>query len=157
MLVTAACDGGAAQPADVGTVVHVVDGDTVDIEIGGTRERIRWLGIDTPGVHGPEASPPECFGPEASAFTAELLPEGVTVRLERDVVGRDDYGRLLAYVFVLDDGEVTGGTMANEAIVRQGYARPLIIEPNGAYADLLVTAATAAEAAGLGLWAACSG
>jgi micrococcal nuclease len=157
VLAATACDGGAAQPADVGTIVHVVDGDTVDIEIGGTRERVRLLGIDTPEVHVPEGRAPECFGPEASAFTAELLPEGAAVRLERDVVGRDDYGRLLAYVFVLEDGDVAGGAMANEAIVRQGYARPLIIEPNGAYADLLVGAATAAEAAGLGLWAACSG
>ena len=28
------------------------------------------------------------------------LPEGTPVRLERDVEARDDYGRLLAYVFV---------------------------------------------------------
>jgi len=154
--VTAACDGGAAKPPDVGTVVRVVDGDTVDIEIGGTTERVRLLGIDTPEVHVPEGSPPECFGPEASAFTAELLGDGAAVRLERDVVGRDDYGRLLAYVYVLDDRAVTGGTMANEVIVRQGYARPLIIAPNGAYAGLLVAAATAAEAEGLGLWAGCA-
>ena len=104
-----------------------------------------------------DGAPPECFGPESSAFTADLLADGTRVRLERDVVGRDDYGRLLAYVFVLDAGEVTGGTLVNEAIVRQGYARPLIIAPNGAYATRLVAAATAAEAEGLGLWGGCDG
>jgi micrococcal nuclease len=151
-----ACAG--PSPTDVGTVIEVVDGDTVDVELAGRRERVRLLGIDTPEVHvGGEGGAPECFGPEASAFTAELLAVGAPVRLERDVVGRDDYGRLLAYVYVMAGGEETGGRMVNEAIVRQGYARPLIIEPNGAYAALLVAAATAAEAEGLGLWAGCSG
>lgn len=153
-----ACTGGRSRPADVGTVVGVVDGDTVDIEIGGRRERVRLLGIDTPEVYVDDGrGPAECFGPEASAFTSELLADGTDVRLERDVVGRDDYGRLLAYVYVLADGEITGGTMVNEAIVRRGFARPLIIAPNGAHATLLVAAATAAEADDVGLWSACAG
>ena len=81
-----------------------------------TEERVRLIGIDTPETH-VEDGPPECFGPEASAFTAGLLPAGTAVRLERDVVGRDDYGRLLAYVHRLDDG-----LFVNLAIVHQGYA-----------------------------------
>ncbi|MGH9270738.1 MAG: thermonuclease family protein [Ilumatobacteraceae bacterium] len=156
-LASSACDRGPAPPADVGTVIDVIDGDTVDIEIAGQEQRVRLLGIDTPEVFLADGAPPECFGPESSAFTAELLTDGARVRLERDVVGRDDYGRLLAYVYVLDDGAVTGGSMVNEAIVRQGYARPLIIAPNGAYATRFVAAATAAEAEGLGLWGGCGG
>ncbi|CAN5708996.1 hypothetical protein BH18ACT2_BH18ACT2_09700 [soil metagenome] len=153
-----ACASPSTRPADVGTVIGVVDGDTVDIEIGGRSERVRLLGIDTPEVYVDDGrGPAECFGPEASEFTSELLAEGSDVRLERDVVGRDDYGRLLAYVYVLADGEVTGGNMVNEAIVRQGFARPLIIAPNGAHAALLVAAATAAEADDLGLWSGCAG
>ena len=157
LLTTTACDRAPATPADVGRVVDVIDGDTVDIDIAGHEERVRLLGIDTPEVFLADGAPPECFGPESSAFTADLLTDGARVRLERDVVGRDDYGRLLAYVFVLDAGEVTGGSLVNEAIVRQGYARPLIIAPNGAYATRLVAAATAAEAEGLGLWGGCDG
>ena len=150
ILACAGCDD--RQPSDVGEVFRVVDGDTVDIEIGGRRERVRLLGIDTPEVYVDEGGVAECFGPEASAFTKQLLPEGTAVRLERDVVGRDDYGRLLAYIYLVDDG-----SMVNEAIVREGYATPLIIEPNGALAGRLVAAATAAEADALGLWAACGG
>ena len=45
----------------------------------------------------------------------------------------------------------------NEAIIGGGYARPLSIGPNAAYADRFVAAATAAEAADLGLWGACGG
>ena len=132
-------------------VEFVVDGDTVDVVIDGEEERVRLIGIDTPESR-VENGPPECFGPEASTFTAELLPAGTDVRLERDVVGRDDYGRLLAYVYRLDDG-----VFVNEAIVRQGYATPLSIEPNVTFADRFVVAASAAESEGLGLWAACSG
>lgn len=143
-------DGAAALPPDVGVVEWVIDGDTIDIEIGGREERVRLIGIDTPELHTDSAGA-ECMAVEARAFTLSQLPAGVEVRLERDVVGRDDYGRLLAYVYRRDDD-----ILINEVIVSGGYARPLTIRPNDAYADRFVAAATAAEAAGLGLWAACA-
>ena len=143
---------GASQPTDVGTVTAVVDGDTIDVRINGADERVRLLGIDTPEVHRRDGGPPDCFGPEASTFTATLLPAGTEVRLVRDVVGRDDYGRLLAYVYRAADG-----MLVNEVLVRQGLARPLRIAPNGALAERFVAAAVAAEASGLGLWASCGG
>src|SRR6185436_5165424 len=74
-----------APPSDV-VVEHVVDGDTVDVVLGDRRERVRLIGIDTPEVY-VQDGPPECFGPEASAYTKQLLPEGTQIRLERDVVG----------------------------------------------------------------------
>ena len=133
------------------TVTHVVDGDTIDVQIGEREERVRLIGIDTPETKKPN-SPIECFGPEASAFTASLLPIGTHVRIQRDLVGRDDYGRLLGYVYL--DG--TDDTFVNMEIIRQGYATPLTIEPNSTYARDFAQAATDAEAAGLGLWTACS-
>jgi len=138
-------------PPDVGVVEWVIDGDTVDIVIAGTEERVRLVGINTPETHTATGTP-ECFGPEAFAFTRSLLPVDSEVRLVRDVVGRDDYDRLLAYVFRRDDD-----LFVNEAIIGGGYARPLSIGPNTAYADRFVAAATAAEAADLGLWDACGG
>jgi micrococcal nuclease len=131
------------------TVEYVVDGDTIDVAIDGDDERVRLIGIDTPETRLPDSGV-ECFGPEASAFTAELLPPGTPVRLERDVVGRDDYGRLLAYVYRAGDG-----VFVNYEIVRQGFAQPLTIPPNVAHADLFVEAARAAEAADAGLWGRC--
>ena len=83
------------------------------------------------------------------AFTTSLVPVGTTVRLERDVVGRDDYGRLLAFVHRAD------GLPVNVELVRRGYARPLTIEPNVAYREVVVEAARAAQRAGAGLWSAC--
>ncbi len=160
-----ACDGSPeAAPAsppivsavEANAVVdYVVDGDTIDVIIGGDEERVRLTGIDTPEVaHTASGSRPattgECFGDEATAFTESLLPVGTAVRLERDVVGRDDYGRVLAYVYRADDG-----IFVNYEIVRQGFAQPLTIPPNVTFADLMVEAAREAEAADVGLWSAC--
>jgi micrococcal nuclease len=133
------------------TVEYVVDGDTIDVLIDGTEERIRFTGIDTPEkARLDTGAPAECFGDEATAFTESLLPVGTPVRLVRDVVGRDDYGRILAYVYRADDG-----IFVNYEIVRQGYARPLTIPPNETHADLMVVAARDAERDDVGLWSAC--
>jgi len=144
-------DGGGDLPNDVGVVDDVVDGDTIEIEIGGREEQVRLIGIDTPETHVADG-PPECFGPEATDFTRSLLPLGTEVRLTRDAVGRDDYGRLLAYVYRRADD-----LFVNNAIIAAGYARPLTIDPNNAYGPQFVAAATAAEASDLGLWGACAG
>jgi len=133
------------------TLVRVVDGDTIQVEVDGQREKVRLIGIDTPETKKPN-SPVECFGPEASAFTTSLLPEGTPLLLERDVEARDDYDRLLAYVYRADDG-----LFVNLEIVAQGYANLLTFPPNVAHVDDFVAAARAAEAADLGLWRACSG
>jgi micrococcal nuclease len=133
-------------------VVDVIDGDTIEVDVDGRQETVRLIGIDTPETVHPQR-PVECFGPEASAFTAELLPAGTAIRLERDIVGRDDYGRLLGYVVVVDGAEET---FANLEIVERGFARPLTIEPNSRFAADFAGAAQRAEAAGRGLWTACA-
>jgi micrococcal nuclease len=132
-------------------VVRVVDGDTVVLDFGAVTESVRLIGIDTPESVKPD-SPVECFGVEASSFTRSLLPEGTAVRVERDVEARDDYGRLLAYVYRASDG-----VFVNQEIVEKGYARPLTIPPNVTHADLFVQAARRADRADTGLWSACGG
>ena len=147
----AACAGASVARDGRTVVLEVVDGDTIVLDVAGREERARLIGIDTPEVHVEAGEQPECYGPEASAFTTALLPPGTAVRLERDRVGRDDYGRLLVYVYRASDGQ-----LVNEAIVAAGFATPLSIAPNDALARRFVAAATAAEAAGLGLWSACA-
>lgn len=155
---TAGCTGSTEAPTDgFATVIQVVDGDTIDVEIGGRTERVRLIGIDTPETRRPD-TPIECYGPEASAFTSSLLAAGTEVRIERDVVGRDDYGRLLGYVHLLDNGSEGDGddVFVNMEIVERGFARPLTIEPNSTFAREFAAAARRAERSDLGLWAACS-
>lgn len=141
----------AGDRPDTGTVTYVFDGDTIAVAIAGRTERVRLLGIDTPETS-VENGRPECFGPEASEHTRGLLPAGTAVRLERDVVARDDYGRLLAYVYRRSDD-----LLVNEELLRQGSAQLLVIPPNTAMADRFRQVTRDAEAAGLGLWGACPG
>jgi micrococcal nuclease len=147
---TASCHGATVRGDGAAIVVQVVDGDTVDVEFGDTRERVRLIGIDTPETKKPN-TPIECWGPEASAHTAGLLPPGTAVRIERDVVGRDDYGRLLGYVHRADDE-----LFVNLEIVAHGFATPLTIEPNSTFAALFADAAREAERLDIGMWAACA-
>ncbi len=158
LLLASACDAPASStpPTTGGGVLeanavvdHVIDGDTIDAIIDGREERIRLIGIDTPETKKPN-TPIECFGPEATAFTESLLPVGTPIRIERDTVNRDDFGRLLGYVYRADDG-----VFVNYETIRQGFATPLSIEPNTTYIDLFVGAARSAESDDVGLWSAC--
>lgn len=133
------------------TVNYVIDGDTIIATIDGAEEHIRLIGIDTPEIAHPErGQTADCFGPEASQYTETLLPVGTEVQLQRDVEGRDDYDRILAYVYRASDG-----IFVNYEIVRHGFARPLSIYPNDTFAELFADAASDAHAEDLGLWASC--
>jgi len=127
-------------------VVAVVDGDTVDVAWGGGRERVRLLGVDTPETVDPHR-PIGCFGPEAAAFTHRRL-DGRTVRLSFDRQRRDRYGRLLAFVDV-------DGRRFNDELLTGGYARLLVIPPNGRHGRAMLDEELAARRARRGLWGAC--
>ena len=138
-----------------GEVVGHVDGDTLDIafSIDGRAvvERVRLIGLDTPETKKPN-TPIECYGPEASARLAELLPIGTFVVVDRDLEARDDYGRLLAYVRRLGDD-----VLVNDVLVREGFARTLFFPPNLALESTLKAAERSARTDGRGLWSACPG
>ena len=128
---------------------RVVDGDTIDIAIGGNTERVRLIGINTPETKHTTKGV-ECFGPEASAYTEQLLPKGTKLRVERDIEARDKYGRLLLYVYIADSN-----VFVNLDLVLQGYARPMVFEPNTAHKADFAQAAMQAELRNVGLWQAC--
>lgn len=148
--VLAGC-GSDPDPSAVARVVRVIDGDTIVVRAGRRTETVRLIGIDTPETVRPD-TPVECYGPEASALTHRLLPDGTAITLSRDREPRDDYGRLLAYVHRRADG-----LFVNRELAARGAARPLTIAPNTAATAEIVAAAHDAEDAGLGLWGACSG
>jgi micrococcal nuclease len=141
-----AADAGAAPgpPQDLAAeerlCVRVVDGDTIVLE---GRERVRYIGIDTPETKHPK-KPVERMGEEAAAANRRLV-EGKRVRLERDVQALDRYGRTLAYVWV-------GDVMVNERLVRAGYAQVATYPPNVKHAERLVAAQQEAREARRGLW-----
>ena len=147
--VQAPVPGSSARPN--ASVVRVIDGDTIDADFGGTEVRVRLIGVDTPETKKPN-TPVQCFGPEASDFTKHTLPAGTGILVVRDLEARDDYGRLLGYVYRASDG-----MFVNLELATEGFARPLTIAPNDAHAAEIVAAARAAEESNLGLWGACRG
>lgn len=129
------------------TVIHDVDGDTVIARLAdGTVEKVRLLGVDTPEVVDPR-KPVQCFGHLASEFTRSQLV-GRRVTLEFDAEPRDKYGRLLAYVIVK-------GHRFDDELLARGYARFLVIPPNGSHARAMLRAELAARTARRGLWGEC--
>lgn len=107
-------DGGPTER----TCVRVVDGDTIELD---GRERVRYIGIDTPETKHPR-KPVQWMGKEASEAN-RILVEGKRVGLEYDAERTDKYGRTLAYVYV-------GKVMVNELLVKAGYAQVSTYPPN---------------------------
>ncbi len=101
------------QPVE-GTVIRVVDGDTIYVKLADRVEKIRYIGMNTPETHHPTKG--EEPGGREAAETNRRLVGGKRVRLELDVRTRDRYGRLLAYVWVDD-------VMVNAELLRLGCAQ----------------------------------
>ncbi|HET8954946.1 MAG TPA: thermonuclease family protein [Solirubrobacterales bacterium] len=127
-------------------VTRVVDGDTIEVDLDGHEEDVRYIGVDTPETVKPD-TPVQCFGPQASAFNHGLV-ERRGVRLVFGVERRDVYGRLLAYVYL-------GGRFVNAELLRRGLARTLTIPPNDRFAARFKRLEIAAARAGRGLWGGC--
>jgi len=121
------------------TVVNVIDGDTVEAEVGRQVYSLRYIGIDCPewGEYGYA---------QATQANRQLV-EGQTIRMVKDVSDTDQYGRLLRYVYV-------GDTFVNAELVRRGLATAFTYPPDLAYSKLLGQLEREAREAGRGLWAA---
>jgi len=117
-----------------------VDGDTIVLTSG---ERVRYLCIDTPEIHHPR-KPLQPFGLEASARNAELT-SSKSVVLEYDRQRRDWYGRLLAMTY-------SSGVLVNAELLKEGYARLMVIRPNQSCRARFALLQDQARADRSGLW-----
>jgi len=143
---------GVSGNTEQGTVVEIIDGDTMDVEVAGDALRVRLIGIDTPETDSPYVAE-ECFGAEATEYTTALLLNQ-TVWLEGDVSDTDPNGRLLRYLWVVpDDG--SAAYLVNESLVAEGYAEAKTYRPDVKHQTRLDAAEAAARDANLGLWGAC--
>ncbi|MBI5309945.1 MAG: thermonuclease family protein [Actinobacteria bacterium] len=128
-------------------VLRVVDGDTILVRTAqGGKERVRYIGVDTPESVKPNA-PVECFGKQAAKFNGSLVL-GREVRLMPDREPRDRYGRTLAFVYA-------GGVFINAELLKRGYARTIEIEPNTSKAEYFAGLERVAIRTNKGLWRAC--
>ena len=122
---------------ELGTVTKVVDGDTIDVLIGGETFRVRYIGMDTPERGDPYFS-------EATDKNSQLL-QGQSVTMIKDVSETDQFARILRYV-------ISGNEFVNYELVRQGYALASTYPPDVACSNTYAEAQNIAASAGLGLW-----
>jgi micrococcal nuclease len=105
--------------------IRAVDGDTIEVQLDGSvdKVKVRLLGVDTPESVDPRR-PVECFGKEASKFTASLV-DGKRIRLVADPKADevDKYGRLLRNVILAD------GKDLNATLISEGYANAYLSFP----------------------------
>lgn len=123
----------SAPEGAVGFVVAVVDGDSLQIDIGPTIEEVRLIGINAP-----EAG--ECWADESANALVDLVQGTVTVAGEE----RDQFGRLLGRVFA-------GSTEIDLEMVLSGNAIALSESPD---AIRLIAAEEEAVSASRGMWSA---
>jgi micrococcal nuclease len=141
-------------------VYRVVDGDTLHLTYPDDDwyYPVRIIGIDSPEKSGPYTSE-ECFGNEASAELARLLPKGTVVFVEQDVTDVDRNDRWLRHVwlpFAEDGRDVEGQAyLVSEILVRGGWADAKQYEPDDKYDDVLIEAEKDAKREDAGFWGAC--
>lgn len=91
------------------TLIRVVDGDSLVVEMRGLRMRVRMAGIDAPEYNQPG-------GTEAKEFVKKWCgPKGSTLDLEIHTTAYDRYDRLLAWVW-------RGDELLQELLVKSGLA-----------------------------------
>ena len=157
-LVLAGCNRAPEVSTDfqAASVDYVVDGDTVDVIVDGSKKRVRLAGIDAPesASHDEAQNTPE--GALAADYLRGLLPVGRKVYLQKDQSETDKYGRLVRYVWLeapdnpANPDEVAD-KMVNSLIVEAGYAKAYRYWPDVAYADRFSEAQVRAVSAGAGV------
>lgn len=118
-------------------LVRVVDGDTIIVKYQNEQTRVRLIGINSPESVHEDASKNTQEGRDASAFLKQYLTGVEYVWLEFDEEARDQYERVLAYVWMSADGTDIGEDMLNGIIVKNGYAEARSYEPNVKYQEEL--------------------
>lgn len=121
-----------------GTVVRVLDGDTVDVRVGRQVRRVQLLDVNAP-------EPGQCWASTATRRIAWRLPAGSRVTLRQDGPQRDSAGRYLAYVWT------ARGELVNRDLPRQGLAA-VKLRPRGKYNAQALADQAVAKRLKYGIW-----
>ena len=127
-------------------VTKVIDGDTIEVLKDGSKFRVRYLGINTPEITHTD-KPNDCYALEAKKFNENFVLNKY-VKLYKDTLDTDKYGRLLRYVY-------TNGENVNLKFLELGAAKSLIIPPNNNYSRKIIELENTAKLKKLGLWGLC--
>lgn len=140
MLLLAACqpaaqEGPSPSNTETATVTWIYDGDTIEVARPGGTTDVRLMGINAPDRG-------ECFYEEALDYVIGEL-EGREVEIA--IIGRDQFDRALAYVWV-------DGMQVNLDLVEQGLAIATTPDSADRYGSLLLSGEEAARSGDVGLW-----
>jgi len=126
------------SPSSNGTfeVSQIIDGDTIRLSTG---EKVRLIGINSPERDQP-------YYAEATQKLSQLIGNNYVI-LKKDVTDKDQYDRLLRYVYVNE-------TFVNLEMVKQGYAISYSFPPNTKHQDDFEEAEEEARSAKTGIWTA---
>lgn len=129
-------------------VSEFIDGDTIQVDMNGSKEKVRFIGVDTPETHDPRKVV-QCYGMAAANFTKQQIGTN-PVRLEADPTNtdRDRYNRLLRYVYTPDN------KLINAEIIKQGYGFAYVSFPFTKMNEFKLYQKQA-QTNQLGLWGSC--
>lgn len=128
----------AAERTYTGTVIRIIDGDSIIVDLDGGRDQnVRLVGVDADEDY-------QCYYDEAAQYAeSALLGEDVILRTDSENDETDH--RLFAYVYV-------GDTLFNYQTIRDGHARERSYGPDYELRPEFKAAHRAAKEEGLGLW-----
>ncbi len=136
--------------AQSATLVSVLEGDVIEVDVGGVRELVRYLGIDAPDAGQP--------GFETAASFNRSAVAGQELLLQREQTDRDAQNRLLRHVYVVDRSLSTAfngayaGRYINAQLVADGWALPATAAPDISKAPEIESWALDAARSGRGFW-----
>ena len=133
-------------------VLRVVDGDTIIVALNNREERIRMIGVDAPESVSLNEEENTVWGQAASEYTKSVLEPGTNIWMTFDIEERDQYGRMLAYIWLDSDTENLNH-LFQKKLIEEGYALAIRYEPNTKYAAELYATMEGAMSARKGLWA----
>ena len=111
----------SAHSAITGKVLSIHDGDTLQMEIKGKKERVRLLGVDTPEVDFQGETQGEA-ALKARDYLRSLLPLNATVEVRTQDKALDSNGRLLGQI-------IYQGRDLNLEMLQSGLAAVYFIYP----------------------------
>ncbi len=136
---------GTGEFTQRGVVTHVVDGDTLWVRLAsGKSEKVRLIGVDA-------AERGACFATAATARARQLaFSKPVTLLGDRTQATRDQYGRLLAYVWI------PGGRDLGYQLIAGGFAKVYATRTPFERQEAYRTAECRAKSAARGRWRSCA-
>ena len=139
------------------SVLEIVDGDTLRVEIAGKAQTVRLIGINTPEASSADEKKNTPEGRRAADRLAAIVGIGSTVYLQKDTSNVDKDGNLLRFVWSAKPNSFTDvseikAKMLNGRMLTDGYAMAHKFKPDDAYFNIFRALQLDAYHAERGLW-----